>query len=263
MVFSGCFTVGQVNDHGLLTVACFVVLQWFAEVKMAWPGVFLSLYVEGLPDSRITALPDYDRSSAAHSYPWQYSAAQVAVFVPHIDQVMYAGFGDVDPFFLRSNTLVPCNTNGSLSDDNIWRCGANNAMQVLSYALNGTSESSGKACQVGFGCIVFQKNTESLSESGTKWMSGGTKRQCNRTLISGRWWRSPELAMCAGFVERRGSEREACVRRGLVQHLDQCLRGAAHWHPPRTGKHLILPFGKLGQTGRSENVGTVNRHLGF
>ena len=103
------------------------IARWLGEVKAAWPGVFLSLYVEGNPDCRITALPSYEGASSrstAHSMKWAFSAAQVVAMEPHLDQVMFAGFGGVDAGFLQSNTLVPCTTDGSLSN---WRCSGNNS----------------------------------------------------------------------------------------------------------------------------------------
>ena len=57
-------------------------------------------------------------------------------------------------------------------------------------------------CRLGFGCIITSKieaPNNYVSESGIKWMSGSTKRQCDRALAPPR--DRGELLLVVGLAQ--------------------------------------------------------------
>ena len=116
---------------------------WLAEVKVAWPAGYISMYISGLADARITGCCDSDTAS----YPMGLSVPQMVALEPHIDQFIHAGYGAVDSDYFDSNVMSPCSTNGNIS---FYGCGANNAAQMISYILEGSAGSS-KQCEIGLG----------------------------------------------------------------------------------------------------------------
>ena len=142
---------------------------FFHELRQAWPTVFLSLYVSGAPDVRISATPN--SATGAVTYPFGYSAAHVAAMEPWLDQVIFGGYASLNYSFLDANVEVNClpssssSSGGSSSSGSSGSsCGGINPMQMVAYALNGTggtdgsnrnssssSISSNRPCQTGPG----------------------------------------------------------------------------------------------------------------
>lgn len=121
---------------------------FFSELRRAWPAVFLSLYVSGNGDARISGVADSDNAT----FPFEYSQADVMVMQPFLDQVVFGGYSALNYSFLDANAEVNCHPDNSASEY-LKTCGGINPMQTIRYALNGTAGSA--ACQAEPGYVIF------------------------------------------------------------------------------------------------------------
>ena len=110
-------------------------------------------------------------------------------------------------------------------------------------------------------CRFKNRGTEYVSESVMKWMSGGTKRECDRALSKVRRRTSQAGALdrrAALLQSAKGNANQLIPKahgRGTVPHFRGRVRRPALPHPLRVALQLNGP-------GRSEKDGKLAQKVG-